>query len=154
MTANPQTSKTNLSRPSRPTELLREFIDVSRDFQKRIEDITAVNPTDRLVMERLLDGGPQSPSALARAVGITPAAMTTSLDRLEALGHATRAADSTDRRKVVVTATPESTRVIMATVMSMVDDLEALGNQFTEEEMETVTRFLERAVEVYARHSD
>lgn len=126
----------------------------SLDFQRRIEDITEVNSTDRLVMERLVERGPQSPSELALAIGITPAAMTTSLDRLEALGHARRSPHHADRRRIVVTATDESRRIIMAEIMSMVRDIETVADDFSPEELETVTRFLDRVVNVYARHVD
>ena len=139
---------------SESTLLLREFVEQSHNLQKRIEELTAVNPTDRLVMEHLIDGGPQSPTQLARAVGITPAAMTTSLDRLEALGHAERSPHAHDRRQVVVSANPESTRVIMTEILSMVGELESVRNEFTDEEMATVTRFLARAVEAYTRSAD
>jgi DNA-binding MarR family transcriptional regulator len=154
MNAAAQPEPTPERRASRSTELLREFVDHSHAFQRHIEELTAVNPTDRAVMEELLEHGPQSPSRLARAVGITPAAMTTSLDRLEALGHATRGPHANDRRQVVVAATPESTRVIMTEVMSMVGALESIQREFTAEEMTAVTRFLERAVAVYSRATD
>ena len=103
-------------------------------------------------MEHLIQGGPQSPSELATAVGITPAAMTTSIDRLEELGHAHRAPHGSDRRKLVVTASERSVALIMTELMAMVADIDSLTAEFTPTEMSTVTRFLERVNDVYDDH--
>ena len=135
-----------------PTYLLRKFLEKSREFERQIEELTAVNPTDRLVMEHLIQGGPQSPSELAKAVGLTPAAMTTSIDRLEELGHAHRAPHGSDRRRLVVTASEKSVAVIMTELMSMVTDIDSLTAEFSKSEMATVSRFLERVNAVYDNH--
>lgn len=132
--------------------LLRTFIEKSREFEKLLEELTAVNPTDRLVMEHLIQKGPQSPSELATEVGITPAAMTTSIDRLEELGHAHRAPHHSDRRKIVVTASEKSVGVIMTALMSMVKDIDALTVEFTPDDMRTISRFLSRVIAVYENH--
>lgn len=137
---------------SDPAPLLRAFLEKSRDFEKLLEDITAVNATDRLVMEHLIQGGPQTPSELATVVGVTPAAMTTSIDRLEELGHAFRAPHTSDRRKLVVTASEKSVGVIMGVLMSMVGDIDLLSKEFTPDEMRTVSAFLTRVNEIYDAH--
>ena len=137
---------------SEPTQLLRAFIEKSRDFERKIEVMTAVNPTDRIVMEHLIEHGPQTPGELAAAVGITPAAMTTSIDRLEELGHAHRAPHETDRRKLVVTASEKSTGIIVAELMGMIVDMDSVKSDFSDDEMATITRFLARVNEVYDKH--
>jgi DNA-binding MarR family transcriptional regulator len=138
--------------PTETTTLLRTFLEKSREFERKIEELTAVNPTDRLVMEHLIQGGPQTPSELAAAVGVTPAAMTTSVDRLEELGHAHRTPHESDRRKLVVTATERSVGVIMTELMSMVNDMDSLAEEFTETEMSAVSRYLKRVNAIYDDH--
>lgn len=140
------------SATSDPAQLLRTFLEKSRDFERLLEEITEVNATDRLVMEHLIQGGPQTPSELATAVGVTPAAMTTSIDRLEELGHAHRAPHTSDRRKLVVTASEKSVGVIMGVLLSMVGDINALSQEFTADEMRTVSAFLTRVNEIYDAH--
>src|SRR3954464_4165171 len=61
----------------------------------------------------LLHGGPQSAGAGAPATGLTPAAVTALIDRLEARGLLTRTRSLEDRRKVVIEAT-EATRELSA----------------------------------------
>ncbi len=139
--------------PAVTTLLLREFVQRSRLFERKLENLTAVNPTDRVVMEKLIENGPQSPTELAAAVGITPAAMTTSLDRLEQLGHTHRSPHALDRRKIVVTASPSSVELLMSEIMSMVKDVDSVTSEFTPAEKETISRFLSRVVDVYARHT-
>lgn len=149
---NRATSTASLPMSEDPASLLREFLEKSREFEKLLEHITTVNATDRLVMEHLIQSGPQTPSELAAAVGITPAAMTTSIDRLEELGHAHRAPHTSDRRKLVVTASEKSVGVIMGVLMSMVHDIDALSSEFTADEINAVSAFLIRVNEIYDAH--
>jgi DNA-binding MarR family transcriptional regulator len=146
------TGRPRIANPAQPTLLLRAFAEKTREFEKKIEELTAVNPTDRLVMEHLIQHGPQTPSELATAVGITPAAMTTSLDRLEELGHAHRAPHESDRRKLVVTPSEKSVGVIMSHLMAMVIDIDSITQEFTPEQMSAITNFLERVNAVYDEH--
>ena len=135
-----------------PTELLRDFTQLSRRFERKIEALTAVIPTDRVVMETLIQRGPLSPSDLAHAASITPAAMTASIDRLIDLGHVTRDPHPTDRRKLVITATENSVRIIMTELIAMVTDVNGVLSDFSPEELTTITRFLERVNGAYSRH--
>ncbi|PTW90527.1 DNA-binding MarR family transcriptional regulator [Microbacteriaceae bacterium MWH-Ta3] len=135
-----------------PTMLLRAIIQKSRAFERHIETLTKVNPTDREVMETLIMGGPQSPSQLATAVGLSPAAMTSSIDRLTGLGHAHREAHSSDRRKTVVRPSDESVRIIMNELMGMVRGINAVMNDYSEAEIAIITRFLTDVNNEYANH--
>ena len=135
-----------------PTELLRDFIQLSRSFERKIEAMTAVNPTDRVVMETLIQRGPLSPSELADAVHITPAAMTASVDRLIDMGHVHRDNHPTDRRRVVVTASAESVALIMSELRAMVMDVNGVLADFSSEQLATITSFLESVNAAYARH--
>lgn len=135
-----------------PTELLREFTELSRKFERKIESLTAVNPTDRVVMETLMQRGPLSPSELAVAARISPAAMTASIDRLLDMNHVRRDSHPTDRRKIVVTASEKSAALIMGELMSMVLDIDGALSEYTESEVALITQFLESVNAAYARH--
>lgn len=136
-----------------PTELLREFTQLSKLFEKKIETLTATNPTDRLVMESLIQRGPLSPSELAEAVQITPAAMTASVDRLIEMGHVNRNNHPTDRRKLVINASEASVAIIMNELLAMVVDVNSVLKDFTKKETATITRFLEQVNAAYSRHT-
>ena len=51
--------------------------------------------------------GPLTAGRLAELTGLTTAAITTVLDRLERAGYARRVHDAADRRRVIVELTPE-----------------------------------------------
>ncbi|MEY5017049.1 MAG: hypothetical protein RL431_98 [Actinomycetota bacterium] len=137
-----------------PTILLRSIIQKSRAFERHIENLTSVNPTDRVVMEHLIAVGPQSPTELSAAVGISPAAMTSSIDRLTSLGHAHREAHDTDRRKTVVRPSDNSVRIIMTELMGMVMGINAIMDEYSADEVEVITRFLTDVNAEYAKHID
>ena len=56
----------------------------------------------------LLHDGPQPAGAIAAATGLTPAAVTALVDRLEARGLLTRKRSDEDRRKVIIEATEKA----------------------------------------------
>ena len=72
------------------TLLLRELLDVTEDFERTLGDELSVNPTDLTAMQHLIVAGALSPTALAERLELSSAAVTTVIDRLEALGHARR----------------------------------------------------------------
>lgn len=68
-----------------------------------------VGPADLRCLDWLVDE-PRSASELARRVGLTPAATTSMIDRLERKGFVRRTADPADRRRVLVEMTEEGQR--------------------------------------------
>jgi DNA-binding MarR family transcriptional regulator len=63
--------------------------------------VIGINTTDLACINMLLNG-PLTPGEMARRVGLTTAAMTGVLDRLEQGGFVTRTRDPRDRRRVLV----------------------------------------------------
>jgi DNA-binding MarR family transcriptional regulator len=99
-------------------KLLQELIQVNRAYQTAVEKMDSaffeslgVNRTDG----RCLDVIDQRPGItageLAAAVGLSPGAVTTALDRLEARGFVTRERDERDRRRVTLKLTAEANRL-------------------------------------------
>ncbi len=152
MTTETQTANNEIGVVKPPTELLREFTQLSRRFERKIEALTAVNPTDRVVMETLMQRGQLSPGELANAARITPAAMTASIDRLLEMGHVNRANHPTDRRRIVVTASDKSAALIMGELRSMVLDIDDVLHKFTDDQLATITEFLASVNTAYSRH--
>jgi DNA-binding MarR family transcriptional regulator len=103
-------------------------------------------------METLMQRGPLSPSELADAVRITPAAMTASIDRLLDMGHVTRESHPTDRRKLVVTASSASVALIMSELRSMVIDVNDVLQSYSDEQLAIITEFLAKVNLAYAKH--
>lgn len=65
-----------------------------------------------LVMKTLMDGAPRSVSEIAAAVNLSQATVTGILDRLERKGIISRARCASDRRKVLVSPTPQAERAL------------------------------------------
>lgn len=140
--------------PTRPaTVLLREFIELSEEFERSIAAELDVNPTDLQAMEHLIMAGPLGPTELARRVGISAGAATTSIDRLVALGHVTREPHPTDRRGTLVVPSPTSRDRAMGRLMPMIMGIDGELDGFTEVEQATIARYLERVVERLRMHA-
>lgn len=141
---------TSQARPA--TRLLREILDVSADFEGHLGRELSVNPTDLAAMEHLIQSGPLTPSELARRLRITPPAVTASVARLEALGHASRAHDADDRRKVIITASAPSTARAMSVLMPMIRDIDVVLDGFGEKQQAVITEYLDRVLATYRSH--
>jgi len=96
----------------------------------------------------LLYGGPQSAGAVAVATGLTPAAVTALIDRLEARGLVTRTRSLEDRRKVVIEAT-EATRGLSARYYGAIArEGEKVIASFSDAELATISRFVNAALDL------
>ena len=96
----------------------------------------------------LLYGGPQSAGAIATATGLTPAAVTALIDRLEARGLLTRTRSLEDRRKVVIEAT-EATRELSARYYGAIaKEGEKVIATFSDAELATISRFVNAALDL------
>lgn len=133
----------------RPTELIREFLEVSDEFEAYVGRELTVNPTDLQAMQHLIMGGPLGPTELSRRLGISTAATTAVVDRLVAVGHASRTQHPTDRRGVVIVPTPSSVQRAMGTLMPMIMGIDGVLDEFDEDEQAVITAYLERALDVF-----
>jgi DNA-binding MarR family transcriptional regulator len=95
-------------------ELIQELVAAVRASQTATEmldaaiaDYLGVNDTDFRCIDILDQEGPMTAGRLARRARLSPAAMTTLLDRLERKGLARRVRDDADRRRVLVEVTPK-----------------------------------------------
>ena len=142
---------------SRP-ELVTAIGEAMREYQRGVDaidqavaDRLGVNRTDLRVLDELFDG-PRSAGELATRVGLSPAAMTTAVDRLESKGHARRVRDSADRRKVLVELTEQTRRVLWEAMGPIVADGERLLGDFTEAELARINAFVRAACELNDRN--
>jgi len=108
---------------------------VSQEFERHVGRELTVNPTDLHAMEHLIQSGPLSPTELARRLDISTAAATTVVDRLTALGHATRTQHPTDRRGVVVVPSPASAARAMSILLPMITSIDGVLDDFSDDEV-------------------
>ncbi len=100
-------------------------------------------------MELILMNNGMGPTELARKLGLSTAAVTTVVDRLVALGHATRSKHPHDGRAIIVQPTPEATLQAMSTILPVVRAIESTLDDFDDSEQETITRYLLQVSHAY-----
>jgi DNA-binding MarR family transcriptional regulator len=141
--------------------LLQELIQVNRAYQTAVEKmdeafcrLLRLNRTDG----RCLDVIDQRPGItageLAVAVGLSPGAVTTVLDRLEARGFVNRERDPGDRRRVTLTLTPEANRLAWEAYGPLGEMGGPFIQELSDEELEAVIRFLRSGTEINQRRAD
>jgi DNA-binding MarR family transcriptional regulator len=89
-------------------ELARAAGQLTDLFDEVVCEALGVNRTDLRVLDLLERIGPLPAGKLADEAGLSPGAMTASIDRLEATGHARRVRDTSDRRRITVEITPSA----------------------------------------------
>ena len=134
------------------TWLLREMREVTTEFEERLGEQLTVNQTDLAAMEHLIQDGPLTPTELARRLGLTTAAMTTSIDRLTAVGHVTRSPNPADRRGILVVPAPASVGRAMGMLLPMIMGIDRVLDSYDEAQREVIASYLREVVEVYRSH--
>jgi DNA-binding MarR family transcriptional regulator len=84
--------------------------DATQKYDEAVGEIYGLSATERLCLSFLWPG-PQTASAIAKEIRLTPAAVTSLLDRLESRGFVRRKPDPNDRRKVLVEQAEGAKRV-------------------------------------------
>ncbi|MBH0023724.1 MarR family winged helix-turn-helix transcriptional regulator [Salinibacterium sp. SWN248] len=146
-----QPTEPPMERPQarRPTQLLRDILDTSEEFEQHVGRTLSVNATDLEAMEHLIMSGPLPPTELSRRLNISTPAVTAVIDRLIGVGHVTRAQHPTDRRSIVVVPNPRSVETAMATLMPMIMGIDSVLDNFDDDEKDVIERYLDQVVAIY-----
>lgn len=130
-----------MSTPAEVLDLFREMTGQSIVLSAAIARHAGVSPADLEVLGAIEQRGPLTAGELARLTGLSAAAVTGLIDRLERAGVATRKPDPADRRRVLV-ATAKGARRIAELYTSLERDaLRALDGR-SAAELETIAEFL------------
>lgn len=133
----------------RYADQLRRISALGQRFHGKLAAALRLNATSLDAMEWLDREGPLTPSELAARLGITPAAVTGVIDRLEAAGHARRERRGADRRSVQVVPEPASLAEAALELRPLVDELRRRVDAYTPEEMAVIERFLDDVADSY-----
>ena len=120
-------------------------------FDDAIGRALGLNPTDLRCLDWLVDG-PKSAGQVSEATGLSSAATTTLIDRLEQKGFVQRVRDPGDRRRVLVELSPEGAERVGRYYGPMVREGSELLRNLSAEQIEVMRDWLMAARELTDRH--
>jgi DNA-binding MarR family transcriptional regulator len=116
-------------------------------FHNAVADRVGLHISDLRCLLLLADH-PRTPGTLAAQLGITPAAVTAMVDRLESDGYVTRRRDSGDRRKVMVSAQPDRLAAVEEAYEAQGRAMRTLLGEYDDKEFAAIIDFLGRTPSV------
>ncbi len=125
--------------------LLRTLTRLAEQAAPAVARKASLTHNELRALEHLMDQ-PMGPGELGRVLGVSSAAASGIIDRLEARGHAQRASHSSDGRRTSVTISPSGRTEVVGHLMPMFRELAALDASLDDGERVVVDRFLEGAV--------
>jgi len=137
---------------ARYVPLIREFAALDQLFHDAVARKIGLHPTDEKVL-RLLGEDAMTAGDLVEYTGLTGAAVTALVDRLESLGYVTRKRDTADRRKVTIRAVGAKLRDINRLYKSLHDAMETLLSGYQAVEFAIVVDYLTRTTRVLAEQT-
>jgi DNA-binding MarR family transcriptional regulator len=127
--------------------------DAVETFDETVGGIYQLNSAERRCLS-FISHGVQTSSAIAKDTALTPAAITSLIDRLEARGFVRRQADPNDRRKVMVEAAEKTHELIEAAYLPVFEAGSKLLSKYTLEEMKLLKRFMEEVTVMQQQLTD
>jgi DNA-binding MarR family transcriptional regulator len=138
-------------------EAVRTALRGSQQAADAVADAVAerigINRTDLRHLQ-LLCAGPLSAGQLSERSGLSRAAMTALIDRLERKGYVRRARDVTDRRRVFVEITDQATAATAEMYAPLTEDGQALLAGYTDEQLTVLRDFLAADQALSEHHHD
>ncbi|HEX2222459.1 MAG TPA: MarR family transcriptional regulator [Candidatus Limnocylindria bacterium] len=123
-------------------------------FSEAVASRVGIHPTDLETLEILARDGPLTAGRLAALTGLTSAATTSLIDRLERSGFARRARDPLDRRKVVVELDRErAERAILPLYEGLTSAFARIADRLTDEQLALIRDFLAASSESLAEET-
>jgi len=133
---------------------IRAFQTGTDNFDQAMADHIGINRTDARCADLIDQAGGMTAGELARAAGLTTGAVTAVIDRLEKAGIAQRVADPSDRRRVRIEATPKLWEVSEPLLGPLLEESQAIIDDLTDSEITRFTDFMNRVIELQARHTE
>lgn len=140
--------------PHEATMLVRELLAESIKYTQFMESALQVNETDFKAMEALMENGPMTAGQLAQAVGVSPGAATSVIDRLVEVGHVTREQNKADRRGVLVVPNPASVASAWGHLAPIIASSESALQGLPEESQEAVVAYLKAMIEAFSKNQN
>jgi DNA-binding MarR family transcriptional regulator len=122
-------------------------------FDDAVGRAMGLGPTDLRCLDWLVDG-PKAAGELSAGTGLSSAATTTLIDRLERKGFVQRVRDPGDRRRVLVEMTPQGRERVYRYYGPIVEEGSALFARVADEQIAQMRDWLVAARDLTDRHRD
>ncbi|MGL5850936.1 MAG: MarR family winged helix-turn-helix transcriptional regulator, partial [Phycicoccus sp.] len=116
------------------TLAVRALISTSQDLTVRVARRMGVNVSDMTAILWLTEHGPVGGAELARRLGISTAATTVLVDRLERAGYVERVRSTVDRRRVALTTTSEARAATLRAWLPAIQEIDEVSRSLSEPE--------------------
>ena len=127
-------------------DALRKYREADSAMHARAREASSMSDNEIRIIQFLLTAARShdtvTPTALSRHLGVTSASMTALLDRLERAGAIERVRHPSDRRSLVITATPFAEQTVGAPVVAFQQATRQIAADLTEDEHAAVIGFL------------
>ena len=140
-------------------ELVDELLHLARAheaandaFDEVAREKLGINRTDLRCLNIIDNSGPMTAGRLAELSGLTTAAVTSVLDRLERAGYARRVRDQPDRRQVMVDVTPLLAERATPIWGPLGEEARSTLSRMSAEELRALIDFYRLGIELNERH--
>jgi DNA-binding MarR family transcriptional regulator len=135
-------------------ELLQRKTVASERHRHAMALTLGLSDTEAVALAYLARNGSLTPSELGHALSMTSGGVTALTERLVRNGHITKEYHPTDRRRRVLSPTPETIRAAERCYQPLVSDLDRVAAGLSRRDLEVVGRFLEEIVALSERHAE
>lgn len=136
------------SRRDDGTMLGRELSTAVVLFHEAVARLSGLSAADHKALELIGRTGPQTAGEIARATDLSPAAVTGLVDRLEGAGYVRRARDPADRRRVIVSAVPNSRKDIEKVFAELSAAMGEMMSRYDAREQALIEDYVTRTIEI------
>jgi DNA-binding MarR family transcriptional regulator len=133
---------------------MKQYVPLVQDFAGRVvmfhsavAETLGLHATDLRAL-RLLGVEPMTAGALGEGLGLTGAATTALIDRLESAGYVLRERDGVDRRKVTIRAIPEKLSEVDHVYRRMGEKMSKLLSAYNPAEFAAIADFIKRTTQI------
>jgi DNA-binding MarR family transcriptional regulator len=132
------------------TQQLRKLQTAMTDAESAMARTMGMGHSDIAAMTHLASARqPVGPSWLSARLGLTPAAATELVDRLERVGHVARERDNADRRRVNLIPTESAMNEVHALLRPLLDKMDAVAGGFDVHERAAIRRYITEVIAIY-----
>ncbi|HEV2797086.1 MAG TPA: MarR family transcriptional regulator [Nocardioides sp.] len=135
---------------SNSLEALRDLVTTGARVNHVVARRAGISDTELVTLEHL-SREQIGPAEVARRLEVSTAAATGIVDRLVSRGHVERRPHAADRRRTELVLTDSGRGEVVGHLLPMFVALDQLDRGFTEEERETIERYLRGAIAAFER---